>query len=81
MAYTKDRIRERIELKRERKATIPKRDYASCRLVDTSDEKFQTSPGLKRWATIENLKIVFLRPSEYFIIKKIILQFTIAFSP
>ena len=46
-----------IQLKRERKATIPKRDYASRRLVDTSDEKFQTSPGLKRWATIENLKI------------------------
>lgn len=55
--YTKERIRERIELKRERKATIPQRDYASRRLVDTSDEKFQTSPGLKRWATIENLKI------------------------
>ncbi|MBQ6886035.1 MAG: relaxase/mobilization nuclease domain-containing protein [Lachnospiraceae bacterium] len=55
--YTKERIRERIELKRERKATIPKRDYASRRLVDTSDEKFQTSPCLKRWATIENLKI------------------------
>ena len=55
--YTKERIRERIELKHERKATIPKRDYASRRLVDTSDEKFQTSPGLKRWATIENLKI------------------------
>lgn len=55
--YTKERIKERIELKRERKATIPKRDYASRRLVDTSDEKFQTSPGLKRWATIENLKI------------------------
>lgn len=55
--YTKERIRERIELKRERKATIPKRDYASRRLVDTSNEKFQTSPGLKRWATIENLKI------------------------
>ena len=36
---------------------FPKGDYASRRLVDTSDEKFQTSPGLKRWATIENLKI------------------------
>jgi hypothetical protein len=44
-------------LKRERKATIPKRDFASRRLVDTSDEKFQNSPGLQRWATIENLKI------------------------
>ena len=62
--YTKERIRERIELKRERKATIPKRDYASRRLVDTSDEKFQNAPGLKRWATIENLKIAAQSYSE-----------------
>lgn len=55
--YTRERIRERIELKRERKATIPKKDYASRKLIDTSDEKFQNSPGLKRWASIENLKI------------------------
>ena len=55
--YTKERIKERIELKRERKAVIPKRDYADRRLIDTSDEKFQNSPGLQRWATIENLKI------------------------
>lgn len=39
--YTKERIKERIELKRERKAVIPKRDYANKRLIDTSDEKFQ----------------------------------------
>ena len=32
-------------------------NYPSRRLVDTSDENFQTSPGLKRLATIENLKI------------------------
>ena len=55
--YTKERIKERIELKRERKAVIPKKDYAGKRLVDTSDEKFQNSPGLQRWAAIENLKI------------------------
>ena len=55
--YTKERIRERIERKRERKATIPKRDYSARRLIDTSDEKFQNSPGLQRWAAIENLKI------------------------
>ena len=55
--YTRERIRERIELKRERKATIPKKDYASRKLIDTSDEKFQNSPRLKRWASIENLKI------------------------
>ena len=55
--YTKERIKERIDLKRERKAIIPKRDYANRKLIDTSDEKFQNSPGLQRWAAIENLKI------------------------
>ena len=55
--YTKERIRERIEKKRERKAVIPKKDYSARRLIDTSDEKFQSSPGLQQWAAIENLKI------------------------
>ena len=55
--YTKERIKERIALKKERKAVIPKRDYANRKLIDTSDEKFQNSPGLQRWAAIENLKI------------------------
>ena len=55
--YTKERIRERIEVKRERKTVIPKKDYSSRRLIDTSDEKFQGSPRLQQWATIENLKI------------------------
>ncbi len=55
--YTKERIKERIEMKRERKAIIPKKDYSSRKLIDTSNEKFQNSPGLQRWATIENLKI------------------------
>ena len=55
--YTKERIRERIEMKRERKSVIPKKDYSIRRLIDTSDEKFQNSPGLQQWATIENLKI------------------------
>ena len=55
--YTKERIRERIERKRERKAVIPKKDYSARRLIDTSDEKFKSSPGLQRWAAIENLKI------------------------
>ena len=49
--------RERIERKRERKAVIPKKDYSDRRLIDTSDEKFQNSPGLQRWAAIKNLKI------------------------
>ena len=55
--YTKERIWERIERKRERKAIIPQKDYSARRLIDTSDEKFQNSPGLQRWAAIENLKI------------------------
>ena len=55
--YTKERIRERIEMKRERKSVIPKKDYSVRRLIDTSDEKFQNSPGLQQWATIENLKL------------------------
>ena len=55
--YTKERIRERIEIKRERKSVIQKKDYSTRRLIDTSDEKFQNSPGLQQWATIENLKI------------------------
>ena len=36
---------------------IPKRDYSACKLIDTSDDKFQNSPGLQQWAAIENLKI------------------------
>mgnify|MGYP004643915329 CR=1 FL=1 len=55
--YTKERIKERIEQKQERKVAIPKKDYTSRKLVDTSGEKFENSPGLKQWATIENLKI------------------------
>lgn len=31
--------------------------HSNRRLVDTSDENFQNSPGLQRWAAIENLKI------------------------
>jgi len=55
--YTKERIKERIERKQEHKASIPKKGYFSRKLIDTSEEKFQNSPGLQRWATIENLKI------------------------
>lgn len=69
--YTKERIKERIELKRERKAVIPKRDYADKRLIDTSDEKFQNSPGLQRWAAVENLKIAAQAYSEAGSIKEL----------
>lgn len=55
--YTKERIKERIEQKRERKVPIPQKQYSSRRLIDTSEEKFQNSPGLQKWAAIQNLKI------------------------
>ena len=55
--YTKERIKERLELKQEHKKTLVEKDYTSQKLIDTSEEKFQNSIGLKRWATIENLKI------------------------
>ena len=62
--YTKERIKERIEQKRERKIAISKKDYASRKLVDTSGEKFENSPGLKHWAAIENLKITAVSYNE-----------------
>ena len=55
--YTKERIKERLELKQNHKKTLTKKDYTSQKLIDTSEEKFQDSLGLKRWATIENLKV------------------------
>ncbi len=55
--YKKNVSRNASKRKRERKAVIPKRDYSARRLIDTSDEKFQNSPGLQQWAAIENLKI------------------------
>ncbi len=55
--YTKERIKERIELKREQKKTLSKKEYSFRKLIDTTDEKFKNSPGLQRWASIENLKI------------------------
>ncbi len=65
--YTKERIRERIEEKalvKDKKRvpfpTIKKpivKDYSRKNLIDTTEEKFTQSPGLKHWADIQNLKI------------------------
>lgn len=55
--YTKERIKERINQKRTRKTSLPVRNYTSQKLIDTTDEKFQNSAGLQRWANLENLKI------------------------
>ena len=46
-----------MEFKAETKGSYPEKDYSAHRLIDTSDEKFQNSPGLQQWAAIENLKI------------------------
>lgn len=54
--YTKERISEQIaERVQSRDKTLPGA-YVSKRLIDTSQEKFMESAGLKRWAEIENLK-------------------------
>lgn len=55
--YTKERIKERIDQKRTRKVSFPIKDHSSRKLIDTSNEKFQNSIGLQRWANLENLKI------------------------
>ena len=35
----------------------PVKDYSSKKLIDTTEDKFAESPGLKHWADIQNLKI------------------------
>nr|WP_217936415.1 relaxase/mobilization nuclease domain-containing protein [Enterocloster clostridioformis] len=65
--YTKERIRERIEEKAlaKDKMRVPfparkkpiVRDYSKKNLIDTTEDKFASSPGLKHWADIQNLKI------------------------
>ena len=65
--YTKERIKERIEekalVKDKKRVPFPTRkkpivkDYSRKNLIDTTEEKFTQSPGLKHWADIQNLKI------------------------
>ena len=63
--YTREGIKKRIEEHTEqrlkKKASLSKKkistDYSRKNLIDTSQEKFQQSPGLNHWATIQNLKI------------------------
>ena len=54
--YTKERIRERIHFGLEHKSIIPLKNQNSKQIIDINDEKFTSSPALKRWATIQNLK-------------------------
>ena len=65
--YTKERIKERIEekalAKDKKRVPFPTRkkpvvkDYSKKNLIDTTEDKFEQSPGLKHWADIQNLKI------------------------
>lgn len=65
--YTKERIKERIEekalVKDKKRVPFPIRkkpvvkDYSKRNLIDTTEDKFAQSPGLKHWADIQNLKI------------------------
>ena len=65
--YTKERIKERIEekalAKDKKRVPFPARkkpvvkDYSKKNLIDTTEDKFAESPGLKHWADIQNLKI------------------------
>lgn len=56
--YTKERIKERIENKKERTASFLKSNNRLGKLIDTdNDPKFTQNIGLMKWATKENLKI------------------------
>lgn len=55
--YTRERIRERVEAKaRIRAERMEKPAPRRPSLIDTSQEKFADSPGLKKWADRQNLK-------------------------
>ena len=54
--YTRERIKERIDSGLERNAKIQTKERISKNLIDVNQEKFANSPGLKRWAVVENLK-------------------------
>ncbi len=55
--YTKEAIKERIQSKNKKQVSFPQKNTSNQKLIDTSHEKFQNSPGLKHWADIKNLKI------------------------
>lgn len=54
--YTKERIKERIDSGLERNYKIKPKERVSKALIDVNQEKFVSSPGLKKWAAVENLK-------------------------
>ncbi len=55
--YTKERIKERIEEKaRVRAERMKKLTTRPASMIDTTQDRFADSPGLKRWADLQNLK-------------------------
>ena len=54
--YTKECIKERIDSELEHNFEIKQKECVSKDLMDVNQEKFESSLGLKRWATVENLK-------------------------
>lgn len=54
--YTKEDIKKRILSKSKKRLPFPQKNTSNKKLIDTSQEKFQNSPGLKHWADIQNLK-------------------------
>lgn len=65
--YTKEQLKKRIEEnalnKDKKRIPFPARkkpivkDYSRKNIIDTTEDKFAESPGLKHWADIQNLKI------------------------
>lgn len=72
--YTKEQIKQRVEAKAleqpQKPVTLPLRrknllkDYSAGKLIDTTGEKFEQSPGLQHWAAVQNLKIAAASYSE-----------------
>ena len=55
--YTKERIAERI-LEKEQTPDKTRRKKSPDRLIDTTAKRFADNPYLKRWATLQNLKLM-----------------------
>ncbi len=55
--FTKERIKERRDINLQRKAERRKTPYHPSSIIDTSEDKFKDSPGLKNWAERENFQL------------------------
>ena len=55
--FTKERIKERIEINLKKKAERRKTPYHPDSIIDTSGDKFKNSPGLLNWAERENFQL------------------------